>query len=246
MMQIIICDNNATYANRCKDRINFLAEQKGINVTITIVESGNNLLFFKDTKFKKTDLIYIERDMPKFNGYEVATELRNSGVKAEIIFFTKDELHVADGYDVDALHYLIKDKNTQDKFDEVFYKAVKRYKKASKESISLSCAGEHVQVPLDDILYFEVKKRIVTAHYYDNDNEVCMFDFYSSLSKIEEFLFGKNFVRIHSSYLIGSKYIKKNSSTYVEMVTGEVLPVGKTYRAKLKKNKDIDNCKNKQ
>ncbi len=60
-------------------------------------------------------------------------------------------------------------------------------------------------------MYFEIKKRIATVYYMEN-GQAKMFEFYTrSLSKIEETLWGSNFLRIHRSYLVSEKYIQKRT-----------------------------------
>ena len=81
---------------------------------------------------------------------------------------------------------------------------------------------------LSDINYFEVQNRIITVHY-----ESGSFEFYSTMSKIEESLFGKGFVRIHRAYLVARRYIQTITSGEVKLLNGVSLPVGGRYSANL-------------
>ena len=93
-----------------------------------------------------------------------------------------------------------------------------------------------MQVAIDRIRYFEVRNRIVTVYYQKDDGKAGEFEFYSSLSKIEEYLYGKMFVRIHSSYLVGERFILSKSKKEIVLTSGEVLPVGRAYAGNLKNN----------
>lgn len=209
--------------------LTLLSQKHGVDATIETVETGRQLLFYMDTKFAKADLIYLDYNMPQFTGMETAMGLRKHNMAADIVFYTVDESHATKGYAVDALHYLVEPKIDDLKFEEVFLKAVHRVKKRTEVVISLSCAGERRNIPVEDILYFEVQNRIVTVHYGEKDS----FEFYSTLSKLEELLLGKDFLRIHQSYLVSEKRITNKTKQTVEMPNGAVLPVGRSYQGKM-------------
>jgi DNA-binding LytR/AlgR family response regulator len=236
-MNILICDDDAAFASKCMMKLVALAAKHGIFVTFDIVESGKKLLFYKDTKYAKVDLIYMDYHLEDMNGIETAQKLRESGVTADIVFCTRDESHMQEGYDVDALHYLLKNKPEEAKFERAFLKAVKNYQNRNRENISLSFGRECRNVPIRDILYFEVRGRVVTIHYYKNE-KIETFEFYSSLSKIEELLDGKGFLRIHASYLVAEQYIYRETQKEIEMQDGAIIPVGKKYRC-LNKLKEV-------
>lgn len=228
-MNILICDDDICYAQECKTQIEKLASAENIAVTVQIVESGKQLLFFKDTKYAKMDLVYLDQNMPGMSGMDTALEMRRNGIVADIVFYTVDESKAIDAFDVEAMHYIVKGKTSEQKFKEIFCKAVKRGKSRHQEVISLSCAGEHRNISIQDIQYFEVQNKIVTVHY-GGDHKETLFEFYSSLSKIDEFLYGKGFIRIHASYLVAKRCIRKANTQRVELITGREIPVGKSYR----------------
>ncbi len=232
-MKILICDNDADYVAECKSLLFGLAEKHNVNITVDTVESGNRLLFFKDTKYYKTDLIYIAYNLNGINGIETARRLRKGGETADIVFCTYDESHAIDGYEVDALSYILKKDISSPKFEDTFLKAVDRCKIRKGEIMTFTYCNEHCIVPIRDILYFEVHNRTVTVHY-QKDGETETFDFNSSLSKVQDQLLGKDFVRIHGSYLVSHGHIHKGTSQSIEMVNGDVLPIGKTHQGSIK------------
>ena len=60
------------------------------------------------------------------------------------------------------------------------------------------------------------------------------FEFYSTLSKIENSLAHKGFVRIHRSYLVSERYITGVAHGEVSLATGVTLPVGGRYADNIK------------
>ena len=231
-MRIVICDNDVLCAEKCKSMLEKLSKKHDVNSTIEIVKSGKALIFCLETKFSKMDLVYLDVNMPDGDGLTTARELRKRNSAVDIVFYTVDETHAIEGYDVGALNYILKGKSDDDKFENVFLKAKSRAEERTTEIIALSCAGEHRNIQIKDILYFEVKDHIITVHYKNMEN-YDKFEFYSTLKKIEESLYGFGMQRIHNSYLVSPKYMLKKNQRQVEMTNGETLPVGKSFRKKI-------------
>jgi len=228
-MRVLICDDDQDSIDLCQGQLIKLADQHKISIEIQTVTSGNELLFYIDSKYSKVDLIYLDIHMPDMNGITIAKKIRARGFHMDIVFYTEDAESAADAFDVEALNYIIKKKTSKEKFEQVFLKACERSKQRNSEYIMLSCAGEHLQVAIDEIRFFEVRNRVVTVYYQNNDEKGGHFEFYSSLAKLEEFLYGKGFIRIHSSYLVNEKYILHANRKEVILTSGETLPVGRAY-----------------
>jgi DNA-binding LytR/AlgR family response regulator len=224
-MKVLICDEVRERAMENRAFLTACAEKNHVDAMIDIVESGEKLLFYKDTKYAKVDLLYINYHLSKINGMEVARELRRSGFLGDIVFWTSDPTHAREGYDVDALAYLLIGKESKVTREKVFMKAVGRCQKRNGEVMTFSHRGEQLNIPIEDILYFEVLDHTVTVHYYkDQDHKT--FDFYSSLSKIEKELANKGFLRTHKSYLVALDHIYKRKADHLEMSNGDELPIG--------------------
>ena len=118
----------------------------------------------------------------------------------------------------------------QRRFRNVFEKALARSRRRDKAVIRLSCAGLHKTVPIARIYYFEVTNRILTVHY-----EGGVFEFYSTMYKVEEKLKDFDFVRIHRSFLVARGFIADITHSEVTLFNGEKLPVGGRYLANLEK-----------
>lgn len=225
-MNIFICDDSAEHISLCKKTLAILSSRHGIHASIKTFPSGEALLFEAEDAYATLDLIYLDIRMPGLDGIAAAKRLREIGYLGDIVFFTYTPDFAIDGYDVSALHYVVKDKTTPEKFEEIFLRACERKTRRESEVLVLSCAGESRCVPVEDIRYFEIQQRIVTV-YYGGES----FEFYSTMMRLEEQLFDKGFVRTHKSFLVGKRYIRSIDSTRVLLDTGEELPVGKRYYA---------------
>jgi len=225
-MNIFICDDSAEHSSLCKKTLLRLSEQHGVHVRIKTFPSGEALLFEAEDAFATLDLIYLDIRMPGPDGLETAKRLRALGYLGDIVFFTVCADYAIAGYDVSALHYVLKEQTSAEKFEEIFLRACERKQRRESEVLVLTCAGESRCVPVESIRYFEIQQRIVTV-VYDAER----FEFYSTMMRIEEQLFDKGFVRTHKSFLVSKRYIRSIDSTRVLLDTGEALPVGKRYYA---------------
>ena len=141
-----------------------------------------------------------------------------------IVFFTRVKEAVFDAFDVEALHYLVDGQISAAKFDEVFRKAVTRAESRIQASIVLNCAGEQRRILISQIYYFEVFNRIVTVYYRDGT-----FEFYSTLTRLEDSLARRGFVRVHRAYLVSERYIASIRQREITLLNGTTIPVGGKY-----------------
>ena len=111
-----------------------------------------------------------------------------------------------------------------DKFATVLEGAMLRARDAKRERLTLACAGDVRNIPIDEIVYFEVSDRIVEVHY---SGEV--FEFYSTLDKIENQLYGRNFIRSHKSFLVNAEHIDIVRGNEIVMDSGDIIPIGSKY-----------------
>ncbi|MCL2122513.1 MAG: LytTR family DNA-binding domain-containing protein [Desulfovibrionaceae bacterium] len=225
-MRIAICDQDSAARDWYARLLTDLARRHGMEVELAQYQNGNGVLFHvKDKRF--ADLLLLETWFPGPSGPEVARQARRMGYSGEIVFLTASR-SVADilaGYDVDALHYIIKGETPTEKIEEILLRAREAEQKAEKKYVLFASASEWVNIAIRSIRYLEIYKKLCTVHYGDK-----RFVFYApSLEVIEKQLEGMGFVRTHRSYLVALEEIL--SLSYTELATrgGKTLPVGRTY-----------------
>lgn len=230
-MRIIVCLPDPEDREVCTNKITELAAETGAPVTVTRMglRSSKDLDFHAE-ELEKADLIFLGIEPGGFDGMAAAAAIRQKGTDIDIVFYTKEKSRVFDAFDVEAIHYLVPGEYSSKRFRNVFEKALARSRKRDKAVIRLSCAGLHKTVPIARIYYFEVSNRILTVHY-----EGGVFEFYSTMYKVEEKLKDFDFVRIHRSFLVARGFIADITHTEVTLFNGEKLPVGGRYLANLEK-----------
>ena len=230
-MNVLICDDNAKEREWCHKEL--LKNQGYFEEGLEVLEyeSGNELLFKYPDLDIDIDIIFLDIMMPGLDGITVAKKLRDMNYSGEIVFFTGTIDYAVNGYDYEALAYLIKGKTSSERFSEVLRHFLLRKGERSGEVIILRCAGETRVINLASIRYFEVFKRLTTVYYGDST-----FSFYSPLAKLSEELEGKNFIRIHRAYLVNTEYVAKKTMRDVTLRDGTVLPAGRNYIKKIKED----------
>ncbi|MDE6748627.1 MAG: LytTR family DNA-binding domain-containing protein [Lachnospiraceae bacterium] len=213
MITIAICDDDNSQIKALKK---MLTEWNSSTV-IREYNSAEQFLFnYPDVS---CDLLLLDIEMGDMNGMELAKELRAKGDMLPIIFITGFSKYIGDGYDVEALHYLLKPVDKKKLF-QVLDRYADRHKPDNR--IILQSNGESVLVASDDIVYLEAfgKKTQVTLN--DGKEIICtcgLSDVYGKL--------GQGFVSCHRSYVVNIRLIRSISRTEVTMDSGKKIPVSR-------------------
>ena len=134
----------------------------------------------------------------------------------QIIFITGYADYISDGYEVDALHYLIKPVK-EEKLFQVLDKAAKKL--VSKEKVlNLMSGGEMVRIPVYQIHYVEVNGNYVTIH------GVQKVTLKLTLSDLEKML-DSRFFRAGRSVLVNLTKIRKVTKKEIYLMDGSVIPL---------------------
>ena len=157
--------------------------------------------------------------MGNMNGMELARNLRAKGDMLPIIFITGYSEFMQDGYDVEALHYLLKpvDKN---KLFAVLDRYADRHK--AYRRVILPVGDESVCVNYDDIVYLEAFGKKTQVTLWDGKEVICTCGLSTTAEKL-----GKDFVPCHRSYIVNIGYISSISKTEVTMNSGKKIPVSR-------------------
>lgn len=204
------------------DRVPFVEVVRDFSTGITALEYLNHNL---------VDFIFLDIKMPDLSGLDLASVLKKD---VKIIFTTAFVEHAIDGFELDAVDYLLKP------FDfPRFLKAVSKVKNRgnSKEEISSAKSSGHlfakdgrslVKLRYDEIKYVQGQKDYVK--FVATDKMVMSL---MNMRDLERELPSDLFIRIHQSYIINSEYIELVANDKVK-IGEEFLPVSLTYKRHFK------------
>ena len=210
---ISVCDDDAAQLGSLRD---MLAEW---NPTVRINEytSAEQFLFgYPDTP---CDLLLLDIEMGDMNGMELARRLRDKGDMLPIIFITGYSEFMQDGYDVEALHYLLKPVD-KEKLFAVLDRYASRHSADSR--VIFPGGDETVCVNADDIMYLEAfgKKTQITLKY--GKEVLCTCGLSAAAEKLD-----KGFVACHRSYVVNLGFVRSISKTDITLDNGRKIPLSR-------------------
>src|SRR4030095_14302895 len=156
------------------------------------------------------DLIFFDIRMPELLGTEFVLSLQNP---PKIIFTTAFKEYALDGFELDAVDYLLKPVRFE-RFLRAVNKAfpkkvtdqadgIAELRKTGSDFIYLRVDRKLVKILLADLLYLESARDYVKVFTKDK-NYITR----QTISSIEAMLSGSEFIRIHRSYIISVSKIK--------------------------------------
>ena len=146
----------------------------------------------------------------------MAKRVRQDNEAVQIVFITGYSDYIAEGYEVAALHYLMKPVNSE-KLLTVLDRAMEK-RKQEERCLNLEAYGEMVRLPFYEISYLDVHQNYVTVHAKaDYTVKRTLGDFEKELDD--------RFCRVGRAMILNLKYIQRVTKTEVRLSDGTVLPL---------------------
>ena len=223
-MKVAIVDDELEMRQIMTDYVNRFGKEAGIELETVTFESGEK--FLRDYKMIY-DIIIFDIDMPGINGIDTARKLRETDTNVTIIFVTNIAQYAINGYEVDAVDYILKPVSYYD-FSMKFHRTVAKAAQKKEHIIKVETAEGTRKLRLPALVYVEVLSHYLYFHTTKRD-----YRSRGNISDVEKELEKYNFVRIHRSYIVNLKYVNKVLSKEVT-VGDKVLPVSRNYKENLK------------
>lgn len=219
MLTVSLCDDNAQERAYIKSLVLDWSERSGAMVSIREYPSAEALLFsYSDNP---PDILLLDIEMPGMNGVELAKRLRERAETVQIIFITGYSDFIAEGYDVSALHYLLKPISS-DKLFEVLDRAYKVIcEEKPPETVVFRAGMETLRFKLSDIEYI-----VALGHSTVLSADGKTYDLSVPISEAEKVL-GEGFIRCHRSYIVNLKYVSAVSGGTLTLDSGVKIPVSR-------------------
>ncbi|GAQ19087.1 sensory transduction protein LytR [Oceanobacillus picturae] len=188
-----------------EELVHLLGDFKHIRV-VGEAESGEDAIVKSLTL--KPDVVFLDIEMPKMNGMEVAKVLQELKKAPLIIFATAYPQFAADAFRLEALDYLLKPYE-EEQLQETISRVEKRLFTADEQTIvakgklSIETEGEIHYLNPADILYLSREDKFTKIFTADKEYHVR-----ATLKDLEARLAGFEFFRIHKSYVVNLSYVK--------------------------------------
>lgn len=217
MYKFAICDDEAADLVYVRTIIEQWGKARKSGTEIKTYPSAESFLFAYEEE-KDFDVLLLDIEMGKMSGVELAREIRSGNRSIQIIFVTGYMEYISEGYDVEALHYLLKPV-TREKLWEVIDRAAERIQ-VQERVLLLETSGETLRIPLYEIKWLEVQKNYVTIHGAED---------YSIKRPLKEMIreLDERFFQIHRSYIVNLACVKKITKNEVVLKSGMSLPLSR-------------------
>lgn len=200
---------------------------------LEIVGQCKNAIEALDVLHQKTvDVIFLDIKMPKIIGTEF---LKNLSHPPKVIFVTAYRDYAVEGYELDAVDYLVKPVSF-----ERFFKAITKlnrmmgketvtatidYKPNPEAFVYLKVDKDMKKIFVNDIVYIESWKDYIKLFLTTGKNLLVK----QSISAMENLLSEHKFLRIHRSYMVSLNKVSGYNGLSVQLDTKEI-PIGRLYK----------------
>lgn len=217
---------------------NHLAKIEAVKV---VAGCKNALEAFSFINAEKIDLIFLDINMPEISGLSFAKSI-NRNIK--IIFTTAYREYAVDGFDLQAVDYLLKPISFErllqainKYFDENAVMENMVYKEIIPEKsnyVFVRSDRKMIKICIPDILFIESLADYIKIHLHGSTVVTR-----ETMSSIEAKLPQQDFIRIHRSFVISIKAIESFTNEYIE-INRKQIPISRSYKKEVLERLESD------
>jgi len=204
-MKVLIVDDEKLALSRLKR----ILTEEGIS---DITECNNPIDAIKEFSKSKFDVVFLDISMPTMTGLEVANTFLEINPNIFIIFQTAFEEYALEAFKSGGVDYILKPISNESiqKALQKIEKYIKNSDTTGKESskkIVAKRGSKIYMIDINDIYYVKADLDEVIIKIKETDAYVR-----KKMQDMQELLKGKNFFRIHRSYIVNVDKIKSMQS----------------------------------
>lgn len=216
-MKIAVCDDEVQILEDMATEIRSLIP----NGSVATFTDGMTLL--KSLSSGEWDLLLLDIDMPELDGLEIAARLGGDCRRTPLLVFVTsyDEL-VYDSLRFHPFGFIRKSH-----FREEIGGMLLDCEKALQEKdrcFTFKSGTENIKIPLTEILYFESD-----GNYLRLVTRGKEYRFRDTVGAVESILAEQGFIRLHRGFLVNQEAVRVLGPEEAELVSGEKLPIGRSY-----------------
>ena len=218
-MRIAVCEDEAAQRELLGGYVQEWADRAQVRADVVFFDSGESFLFdWEDDK--AYDLVMLDIEMGKLSGIDLAVKIREQDQTLPILFVTGYEKYMEYGYDVAALHYLVKPVK-KDRLFAVLNRVWEGRK--PEEKVLLETDQGMVSIGQGKIWYAEA-----TGHQCILCLEKESLCLKCSIGTLGELLSGADsFVKCHRSYLVNLEHVAAVRRTEIVLDDGRQVPLSR-------------------
>ena len=219
MYKVALCEDEQIFSNAQQQICRVILDKLNIEYQISLFASGEDFLTDCSGGQKQYDLILLDIMMDGIDGMALARKIRETDKNAVIIFVTSSPEYALQGYDVNALHYLVKplDGSVLERLITSDYQ-----KRFQAETLVVRSGTKNLKVLIKDIICLETVGRKVEITSLNGVMTVA--------GKLSDFLESHNrLIRCHKGFAVNIANIRELRQTEMIAVNEKKIPVSRTY-----------------
>ena len=216
--RIAVCDDQPAQLENLTKKLSLYAEARHIKFHIQTYPSAEAFLFdFSENR--NFDLLFLDIEMAGMNGIQLARKIRAENETVQLCFITGYPDYMNQGYDVNALHYLLKPVSI-----EKLFEVCDRFLKSTETQprfFLFSLGKDVVRVYEKDLYYGEAQGHYMLLHTRQGELKLR-----ATVPELEKQL-GEGFFRSSRSFLVNLRYVTRITKTEILLEQGVAVPLGK-------------------
>lgn len=217
-LKIAVCDDEQNQIEYITSIVVSWSGHEGHDCEIRTFASAEAFLFEYEEN-KVYDILLLDIEMSKMNGIDLAKKVREGNTRVQIVFITGYPDFMSEGFEVAALHYLMKPVK-KEKLFSVLDRAVENLGQKEK-SLVLETENGTMRVNFSNIIMAEAQGHD-TLLMLTTGKETAKI----GINELEKQL-GDSFVRSHRSYLVGLRHVTRITKTDVILDNGDLIPLSR-------------------
>lgn len=227
MYQIALCEDEKIFYDEQERICRRIFEKLNIEYQLSLFDNSAKFIAAFSLEGKRFDLILLDIVMDGANGMELARMIRQADKDVTIIFITSNIGYALEGYNVQALNYLMKpvDEQVLEKLIETDYN--NRFK---NNYFVFEDGAQKVRVFINDIMCLETMGRKVAVTL---DSRIVYYS--GKLSQLLELLPKDRFLRCHQAYILNLQNIREFDGQNAIAINNKIVPVSRSYKKDVQK-----------
>ncbi len=216
-LKAAICDDCRADRETVESMLRAFVSSEAIPCSVSCFDSAYRLLASPES----FDLYLLDIMMPEMSGMELAQRLRKDHPACGIVFITSSSEFAVQGYNVNAIGYLLKPLVEQ-QVSETFRRAFDLY---APKTLAFTINGSLVDIPIDTILFMESQLRHTIVYLKSGDTIVL----HKKLEDVwSEARCHKAFARCHKSFVVNLDNAIQLENHAFRLVNGAEIPISRS------------------
>ncbi len=219
-MRIAIVEDDEKDMENLRGVVDAYGGGRGMSIEIDTFSSGED--FMREFAPQKYGLVFFDNYIGKGLGIDFARAARAQDQEVEFVFVSMSPEFAVSGFDVRALHYLIKPA-TPEAIAKVFDRFWKHTPTPDNPMVEIMCDYHPILIPVRSIRYIEIVDKMCMIHG-EKDIQT-----YMNLDKLLDLLPATEFTRTHRSFAVRLSYIRVMNQNDFVLDDGRTIPIGRSY-----------------